>query len=136
MKLQGFKRIVKENFPEEYRELVDILGNSINSLAEDILNATNKNLSVDDNLRMEYKDIEVSMGTNGTPKMLTQFKTSLSGRIRGMSVIKVENSTSPGTAPNDAPFLTWTVNNQVFTITNITGLNDNTKYRLTVLLFG
>jgi hypothetical protein len=135
-KLQSFKRIVKENFKAEDQELIDAIGGSINIFAEEVINAFNKNFTVDDNLKMEYKDIEVTVNASGIPINTTQFKVSFTGKIRGITVERAVNLTNPSTYPTGAPFITFDQNNQVITVNHITGLPANNKYRLTVLSKG
>lgn len=135
-KIQSFKRIIKENFDSDYQDLIDAIGGSINVFAEDVINAFNKNITVDDNLKMEYKDVDVTVNASGLPNITTQYKTVLLGRIKGVSVERAENLTNSTTYPTSAPFITFTQNDQVITIKHITGLVANNKYRLTVLTKG
>lgn len=133
-RLQNFKRIIKENLPKESQALADTIGYSVNSFAEEVTNAFNKNISVDDNLSMEYKEIDLEVDGSGVPIIAAQIKTSLSGRIRGMPVIKLDNLTNPSTYPTSAPFVNFDQNNTLLTITHVTGLSTSNKYRLTLLL--
>lgn len=136
MKIQGFKRLIKENVTEDFRDVIDTVGASVNVFAEDVLNAMNKNLSVDDNLKMEYKTIDITLGANGLPLNDAQLTTKLFGKIQGISVERAENLTNSATYPSGAPFVTFSQNNTLITLNHITGLQANNKYRLTLLLKG
>ena len=136
MKIQGFKRLIKENVTEDFRDVIDTVGASVNVFAEDVLNAMNKNLSIDDNLKMEYKTIDVTVGATGLPLTEAQLSTKLFGKIQGITVERAENLTNSATYPSGAPFVTFSQNNTLITLNHITGLQANNKYRLTLLLKG
>jgi len=134
MKIQSFKRIVKENLPEESQELAETIGSSVNIFAEDLLNALNKKLSVDDNLSMEYKELEFSVKPNGEPVNLLQYPSSLQDKIRAVSVVRVENLTNVSLFLLSAPFASFSASGRLITITHITGLIPNNRYKVTLLI--
>lgn len=136
MKLASFKRLVKDTIPKEFHDIIDVVGNSINPFSEDIQNALNKNLTVDDNLNMEYKQLEFTVRDTGLPVNTTQFKTIVTGKIRGITVERVENLTNTGAFPTGAPFITYNQNDRLITIQHITGLSAGYKYRVTLLIKG
>lgn len=135
MKLQNYPRIVKENLPEKFRDIVDSF-TGFNSLAEDLSNAFNKNITVDDNLNMQYKQLEVTLNGSGIPTITTEFKSTLRNKSRGVIIVRAENLTNPSVFPTNAPFITFSEEQQVITINHITGLPANNKYRLTLLSVG
>lgn len=67
----------------------------------------------------------------GTPNPQAQIKTALKN-IAGINVINAINTTNTGSYPITSPFVSWTLNNNIITLNNITGLQDNTKYTLTL----
>lgn len=133
MKIQSFKRIVKENFPEKSRDIADAIGGSVNVFAEEVLNAFNKKITVDDNLNMEYKEVDVTVNEQGVPVNKTEYKVNLLGRIRGVSVIRADILSNSRAYLNGAPFITFSLNNDLVIIQHITGLVPGVKYRLTLL---
>jgi len=137
-KIEGYKRVQKESVPEEQRAIVDAFGNSINPLAEQVVNAFNGNITTGDNLNREYKQVDVEVLSSGNPKNTTEFQLSKlsSIQITGISVIKAENLTSSTTYPTGCPFISYTQNGRVITIKNITGLPASNKYRLTLEIHG
>lgn len=131
-KISNLKRIIKEDFPEEYQELIDKLAYSLNPFLEQISNAFNKNINIE-NLSREFITVTVE-NVGGNLKIPVQFKTSLSGRIQGFNIIKAENITNPAIYPTQAPWITWTINSNILTIQKVTGIPDNNKFRLTLEL--
>ena len=136
MKLQSFKRLIKEEVEEQFRPLIDRVGYSINPFAQDVLIALNKNLTIADNLLQQIKQVEVTVDTTGTPKTTSQFKSDLPQNIIGMNVIKVENLTNTSVYPTGHPFISFDQSSGVITIKNITGLVADNKYRLTINTIG
>lgn len=130
MKLTGYKRIIKEGVPKEYHVLIDAIAPSINDFADQVINAFNKNITVEDNLNMEIKTLEVVVDGGGIPTMSTAFKSNLADRVRGIVVIRAENLTNSMVYPTAAPFITYSENNSVITINHIAGLPASDKFKL------
>ena len=130
MKVQGFKRIVREDFPEEQQDLADKLGFSINAFADDIINLVNNNITIDDNLNWQVKEVDIVVDASGIPVNSVQFKSTLKGRCKGCQVTRADNLTNTNTYPTSAPFVSFTDNNGVIIINHVSGLQANQKYRL------
>lgn len=130
-KLSSFQRLLKEDVPSEYQPLIEKIGVSVNQFAEQVLNAMNKNITVEDNLNMEYKTLEVSV-TDGVPTIITEFKSGLKTRLKGIVVIKAENVTNTGTYPTNQPFISFSENNSLIRIVYVSGLQNGNKYKLTL----
>jgi len=135
-KISNFQRIIKENVPSEFASIVNALGSSVNSFGDEVTTAINGNLTVDDNLNMMYKDINLSVNASGTPITTTQYRSTLRGKTRGIIVVKVENLTTSNTYPTGTPFISFEENSQLITIKNITNLAISTKYKITLLALG
>lgn len=128
-KLDSPKRIIKEDFEEDYQEMIDKLAFIQNTFNEQVYQAFNKSIN-NDNLSREFVTITVENG-GGNLKMPTQFKIGLS-KIIGMNTIRAENLTNLAVYPTSIPFLTWTLNGNIITVKNVSGIQDNNKYRLTL----
>lgn len=135
-KIGNFKRLSTEAVESKYRDLIQLIAGSTNDFADEVTTALNNNLTVDENLNMQYKTLEFSVASTGVPTVTTQFKSTLKSRVKGLQVIKVENLTNPNTYLTGAPFITFTETNQVVTVSHITGLVVSNKYRVTVLSLG
>lgn len=132
-RLTNLKRLLKEDFPEDDQEFVDKLAAALNPFLEQINQAFNKNINFD-NLSRELITIDVENGTGGKLKTITQFKFSLTNRILGLNIIKVENLTNSSIYPTAAPWISWSPNGNIITVSQATGIQDNNKYRLTIEL--
>lgn len=100
-------------------------------MIDQLSDAFNKNIN-NDNLSRETIIVTVENSTGGTLKMSVQIKLSLKNRIIGLNVVRAENLTNSAVYPTNAPFLSWGVSTNIMTILNITGIQDNNKYRLTL----
>lgn len=135
-KIGNFKRLSSEAVESQYRDLIQVIAGSTNDFADQVTIALNSNLTVDDNLNMQYKELDFSVASTGTPIVTTQFKSTLKSRVKGLQVIKVENLTNANVFLTGAPFITFSETNQVVSVLHITGLVINNKYRVTVLSLG
>jgi hypothetical protein len=135
MKIQGFKRIIIEDFDEKDRGLVSKLAFAINVFAEDITAALNKNLTIEDNLNIIKKDITVTVNNQGVPITPVIISTGLRKACAGIQVIKAINQTSPTTYPTSCPFISFTDNGGLVTVSKITGLQADNKYSLRLILY-
>lgn len=131
-KLQDIKRINREDFPEEYKSLIDTLSNTLNTFMEDVLNAMRNNID-NDNLKREIKDITVivSNATTGALKSSIVFKNNLSSRIKGITVIKVDNLTD-ASQPTSLPLINFSENNSQVTISSVIGLPVDKQFRVRI----
>jgi len=134
-KLQAFKRIISEDYPSQYRSLVGQLAYSINSLADDVLNALNKNISVKDNTNLSQKTISVTVDANGVPTTSTSVSTGLASACVGIQVINAVNQTDSNAIPTSAPFISFTNTTDGIKINKISGLQATNNYNLTVIFY-
>lgn len=136
MKLPSFRRLIKTDYNEEFQELVEKLGESINNGIETILQALNHNISLSDNILCTVKDIEVNTDATGKVKESVIIALSFDTPASGTQVIKVENLNNLSLYPLSQPFISFTQGTKKITINNITGLQANSNYRLKVVVYG
>lgn len=136
MKFPTFRRIFKQDYPVDQQSLVEKLSITINNSFETIFNAFNKNISLTDNILCTVKTISVKVNASGVPTTSTSFSIDTTGNIKGISVIKAENTTDASVFPTSAPFISYTQNNTVITITQVAGIPANNSFNLTVICWG
>lgn len=135
-KFTNIKRIVTEDFPQEDQETISKLGYVINNAFEQLVQAFNKNLTIQDNLNQNIINIDINVTSAGTPTIGTQIRFSTNG-LKGMQVINVSNLSNPALYPTSQPFVSYEIlTNNLFVIKNITGLQPNNTYRLSLLVIG
>lgn len=133
-KLSSYRRIVKNDYQDEYKPLVDQLSVSINNGFDTLFNALNGKLNFYDNIASTITEIRVSVDSNGFPLQRTQFK--LSGNqtnIEGILVLKISGYNNPTLYPTSGLGISYTSDNGLVTITNIKGLETNKIYSIKLL---
>jgi len=131
MQIERPKRITSESLAPEIQPAAEVVGNAVNTFMEQAYTAIMGKLGVTDNLNMEFKTIDITVNANGIPINNVSFKTGISTKIMGLTVIR-----SFLANPIAQPFLNFTENLGIVTITYATGLVPNTKYQLVILSIG
>ena len=137
-KLGEFKRLVREDFSGDDQALVEKLAFTINPALESISQALNKNLTFEDNINSQIRDIEVKTHPSvlGRLSPSVSYKSTLKGNTKGLVCIRAENIDNPSTYPTGQPFISYSENNGQISILNVTGLQLNSKYKLKILAIG
>lgn len=136
MKVDIIKTIDKKNYPEEYQELIDKLSAVLNNNFINISNAFNNNLTFKDNTRGDLKDIQLKIDAQGFPTTGNQFQIKPNLQISGMKVIRALCLDNMNVYPLGHPFISYSQNNNLVTINNVTGLQPNTLYELRIEIIG
>lgn len=131
MKLNTIKRIIKEDFSQKDQELVGKLAIPLNQFIEQMITGLNKNITIDDNIPFEIRDLNITVDT-GLPITTAAFKTILA-KPKGIIVINVTNL-EDDTPLTSAPFVQFSFKQPIVTINKIYGLPDNIKFNLSLLL--
>lgn len=136
-KIQAPKRIRAEDFASDERSLIGKLGFIVNSFMDDVYNALNNNLDFN-NLNRQIVTIGVRMGAGSPVPLLNspQIKHTLRGKPVGINCIKAQNINSPSTYPENAPYISFTFNENIITVLNVSGLQANSEYSLTLEIIG
>lgn len=124
------KRIAKEDFAPQYQDLIDKLAFPLNSFMEQTRNLFTKNLDFD-NLNREL--ITLRIQTDKDIKFLSSvsFKSTLKNKVRGINVISASVVANSNTSfVTQAPFISFSQNNNIVSIENVTGLAAETTYDL------
>ena len=134
MKAPGFRRLFKQDFKEDYGDLIDGLSPAINTGIETLYQVVNKNIDLTYNIQCTVKDVNVEVDSTGKPKSTTSFALDVANTpVKGCQVIQAENLTNSATYPTSQPFISFTQNNNNLILNNVTGLQANQKYRLRVV---
>lgn len=133
MKVNNFKRINTADFADEDQELIEKLSFVLTPFLEQVEQAFAKNIDFD-NLNQHYTFFTVRQ-SGGRPEVKTQVKYPLKTRIKGINVIRVENLTD-GSPLTQTPFINWTMEGDLLTITSIAGIEDGKQYRFSIIMIG
>lgn len=133
-KVTNIKRISKDDFNIEDQELVGRLAFAINPFLEQVTAAFNKGIDFD-NLNQDFVFLETEVNETGKPKLNYELKTTIKTRPKAVFCVGANNLTDT-TYPSSAPFITYTTNNNIIQILNISGLPANKRFRLSIIIIG
>jgi hypothetical protein len=136
MKMSGYKRFLKTDFPSESQALIEKLSYSVNNGIEAVYGALNKNITLKDNILCTVKDISIEVDALGTPKANSTFTTGLTVQIIGLQILKVDNNTNSLGYPTTAPWISWTQVNNGIRIDHISGLVANNSHTIRLVVYG
>lgn len=134
-RIENERRIIKEEFKKEDRDTIDKLAFILNSFMRQVVDTINGKIDFN-NLNQEVKSFSVTVDSNGTPISDLVIKYNLLNKIQGIKCINATNLTSSSTYVTGTPFLSYTPGEGNVTVNNITGLQANNKYYITLILIG
>lgn len=121
---------------EEFQEQKDWIGNlfsPLNSLIQDLVAMFNSNLTVNDNLYQEIKELSFNNDATNFP---LRFRTKFLATPKGLSVIYCYDSTS-AIMNSSTPWVSWSYKNNEVTISSITNLTASHNYVMRLhLIYG
>lgn len=139
MKLPSQKRINENDFSQEERELVKKLASILNTDIENVYLALSKRISLKDNIDCTVKTIEITVNSSGTPTSGGSFQLDRTGgtqvfsKVIGIDVKKAVNLDNSNSYPTSHPFISYTQNEGIINIDNISGLQAGARYQLTLV---
>ncbi len=133
MKISAFKRLVKEDYDAKDQPLIEKLASVFNLFQEQVYYAFNNNITIDENLSALTATYKARVDATGKPIGNSQIKYTLKTKPKGSIVINVRSY--DGSMLAGSPFVTYSLNGDIITITQITGLLPNKDYDVTVVFF-
>jgi hypothetical protein len=125
------KKINSADFTASNNEDIKKLGRSLNPFFDSITQVLNKGLTVAQHLPFEYQEFEVEVDAFGVPKSPLKMSTELVAPVKGMIVV---NAFATGSAPTATPFVVSTTDKNIITVSRVTGLPANTKFKITAMV--
>ncbi|GAG62776.1 unnamed protein product [marine sediment metagenome] len=131
-KTQRPKRLSTQDVSsKEAKEAVRAVANSVNNFMEEHYIAISGNLTIADNLNMEYKTIKLTTDGSGDLVRSVKFKSNLKTKVVGMVVVRTFIS-----EPTTLPFCIFSENSGQVSITKIIGLAADSEYQLVIQVLG
>lgn len=130
MKLPSFRRLFTQDYPKEFKKLVDILSVSLNNGIEVLYEALDNSLTLRDNISGTVKDITISVNSAGTPNVSAIIILNNNNTVDGVLVLSAINQVNPAVYPTGGVFISGSQSGNQYIINNITGLQPNTSYTL------
>lgn len=140
-RIPDLRQIKKEDFDQKDQGLVDRLAFPINNFMQQVISVFKNGIDFN-NLNQQVITFTTSVDSTGAPISPVQFKNGLSSKVLGMICINAANQSSTIRFPLAAPFITFTTNGTLLTITNISGLGiptgqtNSDSYTFTIITIG
>lgn len=135
MKLPSFRRIISSDYDEKYKELVETLAVSINQGIDSVYDALNKKLTLKNNILSTTKEVVLQVDQTGKPIQSAGLKLDFANKASVLFVGKADNLTNASSYPTGV-FVSWTQAGDFIQITNVSGLQPGSSYRLKIVVFG
>ena len=130
-KLSDIRRIVPEDYEEDFQESAGMIAGSYNEFADEIYQIVNGGLDFD-NLARSLASIDITFDASGNPVGNSNISTNLS-YVSMIHLGKVQNLTNGSARLTQIPFIDWTYSgNGAVKITYGIGFSAGVKYRLTL----
>ena len=133
-KISQSKRLNKEDFPQEYQDLVDRMGECINPFIKQVYSCLSQGLSYVDNFYGQELSITTKVSATGVP-VNNQFKYTLKTRPKSIQVLNVINTTNNVTVTSN-PFVGFSISGETRTFNYITGLSPNIDWNISLFVMG
>ena len=140
-RIPDLRQIKKEDFDKDNQKLVDQLAFPLNNFMQQVINVLKHGIDFN-NLNQQITTFTVSVDVNGVPTSPIQFKNGLQTKVIGIVCINAVNTSSIQRFPVATPFISYTTNGNLVTITNIAGLGipggqtNSDIYTFTILTIG
>lgn len=133
MKIEIPRQIRAEDFAEDEQQLVSKLSRNLTPFMDSVFRVLDGGVDYE-NLNRQFLDIDIIIDASGLVSSAPQIKSKLRGRVRGINVLNAINLVDPSIYPTSAPFISFTTNADIVTILNVTSLQVNSQYRLSIEL--
>lgn len=117
---------------ESFKEAPTWLGtflSQLNSFITEVYSSYQNQLTIEDNLYQEIKEVRLVNETTNLPLVIKTKFNKMPLCVQVIYCVATDNST-----PSVQPWLTWTFNNQLLSILNITGLTASKTYTFRFLI--
>lgn len=132
-KLSDIRRIIPEDFEEEFQEAAEKIAGSYNEFADELYQVVNGELDFDNMARTKVS-IDISFDSSGNPSSSTNIASNLSF-VSILYIGKVQNLSNPSAKLSQAPYIDWSYKgNGLVGVNYGIGFVAGNKYRLTLEL--
>lgn len=133
MILSILRRLNKEDFPQQYKDVVGKIGYVLNPAIEQLSTALQNNITFKDNIDCAVINIAVTVDVSGIPTTSTTFQSNLTTPVKHIIVTRAINAANSNTYVTSAPFVDFVDNGGTVTVQHVTGLPANSTFNLTMI---
>jgi hypothetical protein len=132
-KIEIPSKIRAENFKEDERGVASGIGAIYNQFVDQIYFLVNGGIDFE-NLNRQLVNVIVTLDNNGNVVNSPVVRYNLRGKVRGTNCINAVCLSDNTLFPTGRPNISFNLNLNTLIITNITGLQANSQYELTLEL--
>jgi hypothetical protein len=136
MLLPSFRRLMAQNFEQQYQNLINTLSLSLNNGIQVLYDTFNNEITFRDNVKCTVVDVTLQVDSTGKPIQGGAFTLTFTGNVDGIFVTMVTNVNNPTTYPTGAVQVFGQQNMTTYNINNVTGLQANTSYTIRIIALG
>ena len=135
MKLNNINQIRSEDYDSDYSNLVEQLAETLNPFMQEVFELADGRINFDNRVE-NIKKIQITADANGKPLLNDKVNTEKLDGINGIQVVSAFNLTNNTVYPTGQPFISYSVlAGGVIKINNITNIQANNKYQLTLVIY-
>ena len=135
-RVPDIKGIKTDDMETEYKNLVDRVAYSVNTFMDQSIYLFNGNIDFQ-NLNQSVKDIDIQIDSSGNLINPPSIRTELNTKVQGVLCIKATNLLDSSVYPTSAPWVSFDIlNSSTISLLNVSGLQNDSQYRLRLLLIG
>ncbi len=134
MQVSFLRRLVKEDFPQQYKDVVGKIGSILNPALEQLSLCLHNNITWTDNFAATVINVAITVDANGIPVNPTTFLSNLPSPIKHAFVTRAVNTSNSTVYVTAAPFIDFVDNNGTVTLEHVTGLPANNTFNLTIII--
>lgn len=135
MKIQIPKKLRAEDFDSDSQDLINKIAFIYNPFADEVFQTLDRGVDYN-NLNRQIAQVSITMDASGNIVNAPSIKTTLKTKVLGINVINAINQVNTSTYPTSAPFINWTLSGGLLNIMNVSGLQNDSTYILTLELIG
>lgn len=131
MKIRIPEKLRTEDFDSEHQDTVGKIAKIYNQFTESVFRVLDGNI---DFTNLSRQIVTIDITTDATGKLVNppQIKLTIPGRVNGLNCISAINLVKSDVYPTSAPFISYSVGNSILTILNVSGIQNNSQFRLTI----
>jgi hypothetical protein len=135
MIIPSFKRLAKQDYPQDQQPFIEKLGFIINNSFDIMYEALNKKLTVRENFAGTLREVVVRVDADGVPVGTVGIALDTGNRVQYLQVHTVTDVDNTSVYPTAMPYISFTQTQTGLIFNHIAGLPAGTNFRLKLFAF-
>lgn len=131
MKIRIPDKLRVEDFDSDSQELIGRIAKVYNQFTDSVYQVLDGNIDFS-NLSRQITTVDIITDATGKLVNPPKIKINLPTKVNGLHCISAINLKKSSVYPTSAPFISYSINNYILTIENVSGIPVNSEFRLTI----